>query len=199
MTHALLIIDVQSDFCTGGALAVPGGEEVVAPINAMMDAYPVRVLTQDWHPADHLSFASQHPDKAPMEMTEMAYGPQVLWPDHCVQGTPGAGFHPNLRTNDAHLVLRKGMTRTVDSYSAYFENDKTTPLGLDGWLRARGVEAVTVVGLAYDFCVAYSALDAARLGFQTTVLKSACRAIDLDGSAAAAEAQMIQAGIAVAT
>lgn len=198
MTAALIVIDVQVDFCPGGALAVPDGDAVVPEINALLPQYPVVVLTQDWHPADHLSFASQHPGQAPFETTEMPYGTQVLWPDHCVQDSPGAGFHPDLVTSPAALVQRKGMTRTIDSYSAFFENDRTTPTGLEGWLRTRGVTETTFVGLAYDFCVAYSALDAARLGFKTSVIESACRAIDLDGSRAAATEQMIAAGIHLA-
>ena len=195
MTRALLVIDVQVDFCTGGALAVPDGEAVVAPINAMMDAFSVVVLSQDWHPADHRSFASRHPGKAPYEMVDMPYGPQVLWPDHCVQGTAGAGFHPDLRTDAAALILRKGMNPEIDSYSAFFENDRSTATGLAGWLRDRGVTEVAVAGLAFDFCVNYSALDAARLGFAVRVIGHACRAIDLDGSRQAAAQAMVQAGV----
>ena len=192
---ALIVIDIQNDFCPGGALAVPGGDEIVAPINAMLEEFPVRVFTQDWHPADHTSFASQHTGHAPMEMIEMPYGPQVLWPDHCVQGTEGAAFHPDLRTDPADLIIRKGFRREIDSYSAFFENDRTTPTGLEGYLRTRGVGAVTVAGLATDFCVNYSALDAARLGFRVTVIESLCRAIDLDGSLDAARAAMAEAGV----
>ncbi|MCE8518510.1 bifunctional nicotinamidase/pyrazinamidase [Ruegeria pomeroyi] len=192
--HGLIVIDVQNDFCPGGALAVPEGDAVVAPINAMMADFDAVILTQDWHPAGHSSFASSHPDKAPFEMIDMAYGPQVLWPDHCVQGSPGAAFHPALRT-DADLILRKGFRAAIDSYSGFFENDRSTPTGLEGYLRSRGITRLTLVGLATDFCVQYSALDAARLGFAVEVRMQACRAIDLDGSLAAAVSAMKAAGI----
>lgn len=181
---ALIVIDVQNDFCSGGALAVPAGEEVVPLINAMLPDYGVRVFTQDWHPANHQSFASQHAGAAPFSTTEMPYGTQVLWPDHCIQGTTGAAFHPDLNTDPADLIIRKGFRPQIDSYSAFFENDLTTPTGLEGYLRTRGVQKVMLAGLATDFCVAYSALDAARLGFEVTVDLRACRAIDLDGSLA---------------
>ena len=194
MTHALIVIDVQNDFCPGGALAVPNGDEIVAPINAMMPDFDAVILTQDWHPAGHSSFASSHPGKAPYDLVEMPYGPQVLWPDHCVQGTPGAEFHPDLRT-DADLILRKGFRSAIDSYSAFFENDHTTPTGLEGYLRTRGIDRLTLVGLATDFCVHYSAVDAARLGFDVTVRTGACRAIDLDGSLAAAKQAMRDTGV----
>jgi nicotinamidase/pyrazinamidase len=197
-TEALIVIDVQTDFCAGGALAVAGGDQVVAPINALMDRFAVVALTQDWHPADHASFAANHPGAAPFSLTEMPYGPQVLWPSHCVQGSPGAAFHPDLRTDPAQLILRKGFRAAIDSYSAFFENDRTTPTGLQGWLDSRGIAAVTLVGLALDYCVAYSALDAVRLGLRTTVLTGACRAIDLDGSLDLALSQMRQAGVALA-
>lgn len=193
--HALIVIDVQNDFCPGGALAVAEGDAVVAPINALLGEFAVRVLTQDWHPAAHASFADNHPGAAPFSVTEMPYGPQVLWPRHCVQGTAGAAFHPGLRTDPADLVIRKGFRAEIDSYSAFFENDRTTPTGLDGYLRSRGVTRLTLAGLATDFCVAYSALDAARLGFDVTVRLDACRAIDLDGSLAAALAEMRAAGV----
>ncbi|EEX09211.1 pyrazinamidase/nicotinamidase [Ruegeria lacuscaerulensis ITI-1157] len=196
MTHALIVIDVQNDFCPGGALAVPNGDEIVAPINAMMPDFDAVILTQDWHPAGHSSFASSHPGKAPYDLVEMPYGPQILWPDHCVQGTPGAEFHPDLRT-DADLILRKGFRSAIDSYSAFFENDRTTPTGLEGYLRNRGIDRLTLVGLATDFCVHYSAVDAARLGFDVTVRTDACRAIDLDGSLAAAKQAMQTAGVAL--
>lgn len=182
--HGLIVIDVQNDFCTGGALAVPAGQEVVPLINAMLPDYGVRVFTQDWHPANHRSFASQHAGAAPFSTTEMPYGTQVLWPDHCIQGTTGAAFHPDLNTDPADLIIRKGFRPQIDSYSAFFENDLTTPTGLEGYLRNRGVQKVMLAGLATDFCVAYSALDAARLGFEVTVDLRACRAIDLDGSLA---------------
>jgi nicotinamidase/pyrazinamidase len=194
-SDALIVIDVQNDFCPGGALAVDAGDAVVAPINAMMDDFGVRVLTQDWHPEDHLSFADRHPGAAPFSMTKMAYGPQVLWPRHCVQGSRGAAFHPDLRTDPADLILRKGFRAGIDSYSAFFENDQSTPTGLQGYLRSRGVSSVTLAGLATDFCVAWSALDAARLGFVVTVDLAACRAIDLDGSLARALEEMRTAGV----
>ncbi|WP_171206692.1 bifunctional nicotinamidase/pyrazinamidase [Ruegeria sp. HKCCA0235A] len=196
MTHALLVIDVQNDFCPGGALAVAEGDEIVAPINAMMDEFDAVILTQDWHPAGHSSFASSHDGKNPFDLVEMPYGPQVLWPDHCVQGTRGAGFHPELRT-DGDLILRKGFRSAIDSYSAFFENDHQTPTGLKGYLDTRGINRLTLVGLATDYCVRYSAVDAARLGFDVTVRMGACRAIDMDGSLAAAEQAMRDAGVAL--
>ncbi|MCA0962840.1 bifunctional nicotinamidase/pyrazinamidase [Salipiger bermudensis] len=196
--HALVVIDVQNDFCPGGALAVTGGDEIVAPINAMMAEFDAVILTQDWHPAGHSSFASQHPGKVPLEMTEMPYGPQVLWPDHCVQGSMGAAFHPQLATDRAELIIRKGFRAGIDSYSAFFENDHETPTGLEGYLRTRGIERLTLVGLATDFCVNFSALDAARLGFEVTVHEAACRGIDLDGSLAAARKGMQEAGVTLA-
>ena len=197
MTHALLVIDVQNDFCPGGALAVSGGDEIVAGINALMQDFSAVILTQDWHAAGHSSFASSHAGKAPFEMTEMPYGPQVLWPDHCIQGSTGAAFHPDLRT-DADLILRKGYNPNIDSYSAFFENDHKTPTGLEGYLRTRGIENLTLVGLATDYCVAYSAIDAATLGFGVTVRTDLCRAIDLDGSLAASLAKMKAAGVRLA-
>ena len=196
--QALIVIDVQNDFCPGGALAVTEGDAVVPVINAMLDEFAVKVLTQDWHPANHASFAANHPGAAPFSMTEMPYGPQVLWPTHCVQGSTGAAFHPGLRTDPADLVIRKGFRSAIDSYSAFFENDRETPTGLAGYLRERGVEALYLAGLATDFCVAYSALDAVRLGFSATVLTDACRGIDLDGSLAAAMAGMAEAGVGFA-
>ncbi|MCB1397442.1 MAG: bifunctional nicotinamidase/pyrazinamidase [Rhodobacter sp.] len=195
--QALIVIDVQNDFCPGGALAVTEGDAVVPVINAMLDEFAVKVLTQDWHPANHASFAANHPGAAPFSMTEMPYGPQVLWPTHCVQGSTGAAFHPGLRTDPADLVIRKGFRSAIDSYSAFFENDRKTPTGLDGYLRARGVTDLVLTGLATDFCVAYSALDAARLGFAVTVRLEACRAIDLNGSLAAALDEMRKAGVAL--
>ncbi len=194
MSHALIIIDVQNDFCPGGALAVPEGDAVVPVINAMIPQFDAVVLTQDWHPAGHESFASSHPAKSPFDTVDMAYGAQVLWPDHCVQGSAGAAFHPDLRC-DADLILRKGFRREIDSYSAFFENDRTTPTGLDGYLRSRGISDLTLVGLATDFCVHYSAVDAAALGYSVTVDLPACRAIDLDGSLDAALAAMRAAGV----
>ena len=194
-TEALIVIDVQNDFCPGGALAVSEGNLIIPQINGLMGSFAVVVLTQDWHPANHASFAANHPDAAPYSMITMPYGSQVLWPTHCVQGTAGAEFHPDLRTDPAQLVIRKGFRASIDSYSAFFENDRTTSTGLDGYLRSRGVTILTLVGLATDFCVAYSALDAARLGFQVTVLEPACRAIDLNGSLASAKALLIAAGV----
>lgn len=194
MTHALIIIDVQNDFCPGGALAVAGGDEIVAGINAMIPDFEAVVLTQDWHPEGHSSFASQHAGKAPLDTTEMPYGTQVLWPDHCIQNTQGAEFHPDLRT-DADVVIRKGFRPGIDSYSAFFENDQTTRTGLTGYLRDRGITDVTFVGLATDFCVAWSAIDAAKEGFAATVRLDLCRAIDANGSLDAALAAMRDAGV----
>jgi nicotinamidase/pyrazinamidase len=193
-TQALIVIDLQNDFCPGGALAVAGGDEIVAPINALMDRFPVVVLTQDWHPKGHSSFAFSHAGAAPFSTVQMPYGEQTLWPDHCIQGTEGAAFHPALRT-DADVILRKGMNPAIDSYSAFFENDRATPTGLEGYLRTRGITALTLAGLATDFCVAYSAIEAARLGFTVTVRTDLCRAIDLGGSLAAMTAQMLEAGV----
>jgi nicotinamidase/pyrazinamidase len=197
-THALIVIDMQNDFCPGGALAVAGGDAIVAQINAMMADFPVVVLTQDWHPANHSSFAVNHPGTAPFTQIEMPYGPQTLWPAHCLQGSAGAAFHPDLVTTPADLVIRKGMNPDIDSYSAFFENDQVTPTGLAGYLRDRGVNALTFVGLALDFCVAWSAMDAARLGFGVTVIEGACRAIDLDGSLETARRAMRAAGVTLA-
>ncbi len=194
---ALIVIDVQNDFCTGGALAVPDGEAVVPLINAMLPDYGACILTQDWHPAGHSSFASQHAGKEPFGTVEMSYGTQVLWPDHCVQGTQGAEFHADLQTDAANMIIRKGFRRDIDSYSAFFENDRTTPTGLTGYLRTINVQKVTLAGLATDFCVAYSALDAARLGFDVTVDLRACRAIDLEGSLEHALSQMAQNSVRV--
>ena len=194
MTHALIVIDLQNDFCPGGALAVAGGDQIVAGVNAAMAQAGAVVLTQDWHPADHQSFASRH-GAAPYSLTQMPYGPQVLWPDHCVQGTDGAAFHPGLATDRADLVLRKGFRAGIDSYSAFFENDRSTVTGLDGYLRARGVSDLDLVGLATDFCVAWSALDARRLGYNVRVRLDLCRGIDLDGSMAAQVQAMRAAGV----
>ena len=193
-THALLVIDMQNDFCPGGALAVPGGDALVPGINALMDEFGPVILTQDWHPAGHSSFASSHAGKSPMETVEMPYGTQILWPDHCVQGSDGAQFVPGLRT-DGDLIIRKGFNPAIDSYSAFFENDHKTPTGLEGYLRTRGIERLTLVGLAFDFCVNFSALDAAKLGFGVTVRDDLCRAIDMNGSADAARAAMRDAGV----
>lgn len=194
-TEALIVIDMQNDFCPEGALAVAQGDAVIPQINALMDDFAVVVLTQDWHPDDHSSFAANHPGAAPFSSIELGYGSQVLWPTHCVQGTFGAAFHPDLRTDPAHLVVRKGFRAAIDSYSAFFENDRTTPTGLEGYLRGRGVEKITLVGLATDYCVAYSALDAARLGFEVVLRADLCRAIDLDGSLLSARTAAIAAGV----
>ncbi|MDX1546728.1 MAG: bifunctional nicotinamidase/pyrazinamidase [Rhodothermales bacterium] len=194
--QALLVIDVQNDFCPGGALAVPGGDAVVPVINALAERFDHVVLTQDWHPPGHRSFASAHPGKQPFETTEMTYGTQVLWPDHCVQGTPGAAFHPDLdAVVRAELILRKGFRPAIDSYSAFFENDHETPTGLAGYLRERGIRTLYLAGLATDFCVAWSALDGARLGFAVHVVEDAVRAIDTDGSLARAFSDLDAAGI----
>lgn len=193
--EALIVIDVQNDFCPGGALAVAGGDQIIPRINALMDEFQTVVFTQDWHPANHASFAANHPGAAPFSLTEMPYGPQVLWPVHCVQGTVGAAFHPALRTDPAQLVIRKGFRPGIDSYSAFFENDRQTATGLEGYLRNRGIARLVLVGLATDYCVAFSAVDAARLGFATTLLEGACRAIDLDGSLATARSETRAAGV----
>jgi nicotinamidase/pyrazinamidase len=194
---ALIVIDIQNDFCPGGALAVANGDAIIPRVNALMDEFSAVVLTQDWHPKGHSSFASSHSGKVPFESVTMAYGEQTLWPDHCVQGSDGAAFHPRLRTDPADLVIRKGFRPAIDSYSAFFENDRTTPTGLDGYLRSRGISSVTFVGLATDYCVAYSALDAARLGYRATVLLGACRGIDLGGSLARMTDEMRAAHVAL--
>lgn len=198
MPHALIVVDMQVDFCPGGALAVGGGDQLVTPINAMMGDFDAVILTQDWHPADHASFAANHPGAKPFDQVQMPYGPQVLWPAHCVIGTAGAGFHPDLEVTRADLILRKGFRPGIDSYSAFFENDHATPTGLAGYLRDRDLQQLSFVGLAHDFCVAWSALDAAKLGFRARVIEEACRAIDLDGSLAAARDAMRQAGVDLA-
>lgn len=196
--EALVVIDLQNDFCPGGALAVTGGDEIVPMVNAMAGEFRHVVLTQDWHPTGHSSFASTHPGRQPFETIDMAYGPQTLWPDHCVQGTPGGDFHPALAWTKAELVIRKGFRPGIDSYSAFFENDQTTPTGLAGYLRERGIAELTLIGLATDFCVAYSAIDAIREGFTATVKLDACRAIDLGGSLAAMTDKMTAAGVTLA-
>ena len=192
----LLVIDVQNDFCPGGALGVPGGDEVVAVINRLAPHFHHCVVTQDWHPADHLSFASNHAGRQPYETITLDYGEQVLWPDHCVQNTHGAAFHQDLATRGADLVLRKGFRPSIDSYSAFYENDRTTSTGLAGYLRSRGISRLFFAGLATDFCVAFSAIDGAREGFECTVIEDACRGIDLDGSMDAAWEQMADANVA---
>ncbi|MEO0390671.1 MAG: bifunctional nicotinamidase/pyrazinamidase [Pseudomonadota bacterium] len=195
MTHALIVIDVQNDFSPGGALAVPEGDQIVPGVNALMAQADAVILTQDWHPAGHSSFASSHAGHSPYDMIDMPYGPQVLWPDHCIQGTRGAAFHADLNTDRADMIVRKGYRPQIDSYSALFENDHTTPTGLDGYLRSRGITRLTMAGLATDFCVHFSAVDAAQAGFDVTVRTDLCRAIDLDGSLAAATDAMRAAGV----
>lgn len=195
MSQALIVIDLQQDFCPGGALAVADGDTIVPGVNTLMGEADAVVLTQDWHPAGHSSFASSHTGAAPFDVVEMPYGPQVLWPDHCIQGTTGAAFHPELQVDRADLIIRKGYNPQIDSYSAFFENDQSTPTGLEGYLRTRGIDAVVMVGLATDFCVNFSAVDAAKLGFKVRVRADLCRAIDLDGSLAAARRGMAEAGV----
>ena len=195
MSHALVVIDLQNDFCPGGALAVAGGDDIVPIVNRMIAENENVVLTQDWHPAGHSSFASTHDGRKPFETIDMPYGPQTLWPDHCVQGTKGAQFHPDLVWTRAEIIIRKGFRKTIDSYSAFFENDHKTPTGLGGYLKERGIGSITLVGLATDFCVAYSALDARKLGIEVTVELDACRGIDLGGSLAAMTARMQEAGV----
>jgi nicotinamidase/pyrazinamidase len=193
--RVLLVVDIQNDFCAGGALAVPQGEEVVPLINRLARRFAHVILTQDWHCEDHLSFASSHPGTKPMDQIELSYGKQVLWPDHCVQNTTGADFHPGLQIENCELIIRKGYRRDIDSYSAFFENDRHTPTGLTGYLRERGLTRLFIAGLATDFCVAYTALDARRLGFEVTVIENACRGIDTAGSLAKAWQEMSAAGV----
>ncbi|MEO9611974.1 MAG: bifunctional nicotinamidase/pyrazinamidase [Nitratireductor sp.] len=192
---ALLVIDLQNDFCPGGALAVTGGDEIVPVVNRLIETFDHVIMTQDWHPPRHSSFASEHAGKAPFETVDMPYGEQTLWPDHCLQGSDGAAFHAGLVWTKAELVVRKGFRREIDSYSAFFENDHETPTGLAGYLRERNIADLTMVGLATDFCVAYSALDAVQEGFSVKVVMEACRAIDLGGSLAAMTGMMKEAGV----
>ncbi|MCY1267267.1 nicotinamidase/pyrazinamidase [compost metagenome] len=193
----LLVTDVQNDFCSGGALAVPGGEDVVPAINRLADSFAHIILTQDWHPPGHLSFASSHQGRAPFETIQVSYGEQTLWPDHCVQGSHGAAFHPDLRLDRAELIIRKGYRAEIDSYSAFCENDRKTPTGLAGYLQERGLHRLFLSGLATDFCVLYSALDARRQGFDVVLLLDACRGLDIDGSLDEAVALMRRAGVEV--
>jgi nicotinamidase/pyrazinamidase len=193
----LIVVDVQNDFCPGGALAVAGGDEVIPAIHRMAPLFAHVVLTQDWHSPHHLSFASAHPGKNPFETIQVSYGAQTLWPDHCVQGTRGAEFYPDLDLPQAELILRKGFRPEIDSYSAFFENDRETATGLGGYLRDRELTRVFLCGLAYDFCVGYSALDARRLGFEATVVRDACREIDLKGSVKTMEERFAAAGVAL--
>jgi len=194
---ALLMIDIQNDFCPGGALAVADGDGVVGVVNEMQTDYPVLVLTQDWHPADHSSFASNHDGGEPFSMIKMPYGDQVLWPTHCLQGSKGAAFHEGLETNKADLIIRKGFRSHIDSYSAFYENDHTTQTGLAGYLRERDVANVVLTGLATDFCVYYSAIDAVKCGFEAKLVTKACRAIDMDGSLDSAMQAMKKAGVEI--
>lgn len=194
-TDALVIIDVQNDFCPRGRLAVPDGDAVVDPINRLSGLFEHCILTQDWHPPGHSSFAGSHEGAAPFSQVRMAYGDQTLWPEHCLQGTDGAEFHPGLRRDHVQLIIRKGYRRHVDSYSAFFENDRTTSTGLAGYLRERGFSRVFLAGLATDFCVAFSAVDARRMGFEAVLVEDACRGIDLAGSLASARATMREWGV----
>ncbi len=195
LSNALLVIDLQNDFCPNGALPVLEGNLIIQPINAEMDNFNIVVLTQDWHPTRHKSFASSYKNKKPFDTVEMFYGSQVLWPDHCIQGSMGARFHPNLNHEKADVIIRKGSNPAVDSYSAFFENDKVTPTGLHGYLRDHNVTDLTLAGLATDFCVAFSALDAAKLGYSVTVRLDMSRAIDNDGSLNSAIDKMSKAGV----
>ncbi len=194
-SDALLVIDVQNDFVDGGALAVPGGASIVPLVNRLIGAFQQVVVTQDWHPGGHASFASSHPGAKPFDVAQLPYGPQVLWPDHCVQGEAGAELHEELDVDSAFLILRKGANADIDSYSAFTEADGKTTTGLDALLKARGVKRIFACGLATDFCVAYSALDARAAGFETFVIDDACRAIDADGSLDAAWSKMNSAGV----
>lgn len=193
----LLVVDVQNDFCAGGSLAVPGGDEVVPVVNRLMDRFDNVILTQDWHPPEHLSFASSHRDKSPFDLVELSYGPQVLWPDHCVQGTPGAAFHRDLQVDRAQMVIRKGFRAEVDSYSAFMENDKQTTTGLAGCLTERGLRRVFVCGLATDVCVKSTALDARAACFNVVLIEAASRGIDKGGSMASSRAEMTAAGVSL--
>ena len=195
MKTALLVIDVQNDFCPAGALEVAGGNEIIPYINQEMAIHDCVVLTQDWHPKGHLSFASSHEGKNPLDLIKMPYGDQVLWPDHCLQGSKGADFHPELNIKQANAIIRKGSNPLIDSYSAFFENDRKTPTGLDGYFKSLEIENINLVGLATDFCVNYSAQDAANLGYKVSVLEKMCRAIDLNGSLAAAKSEMQNCGV----
>ena len=195
----LIVVDIQNDFCPDGALAVPRGDEVVPLVNRLAQRFSHVVLTQDWHPNRHESFASVHPGKKPFDVISLAYGPQVLWPDHCIQGSPGAEFHPDLQIPHAQLVLRKGHRRNIDSYSAFYENDHKTVTGLAGYLRERGLKRIVLAGLAFDFCVRYSAEDASREGFQVTVIEDACRGIDIDGSINQTRESLARSGIQMTT
>lgn len=194
-TDVLLVVDLQNDFCPGGALAVDRGDEVVPVINRLGTRFEHVILTQDWHPRGHISFASAHPDRKPYETADSPYGAQALWPDHCLQGTRGADFHPGLQLPQAELIVRKGFRRDIDSYSAFLENDHSTPTGLAGYLRERGLKRLFVCGLAYDFCVRHSAIDGTALDFECMVIEDACRAVRLPGSVEAADQAFLEAGV----
>lgn len=196
---ALIVVDVQNDFCPGGALAVPDGDAVIPVIQRIAPRFEHIVLTQDWHPPEHVSFASSYPGKKPFEVVARSGSEQRLWPDHCVQGTRGAELHPNLKLDRAELILRKGFRREMDSYSAFFENDHRTATGLAGYCRERGLQRMYLAGLAYDFCVGYSAIDARRCGFESVVIRDACRAIDVGGAVAAIEAAFARVGVRIAS
>lgn len=193
--RALIIVDVQNDFCPGGALAVPEGDMVIEPINEMMSSFDCIVQTQDWHPEDHLSFASNHDGKSAYDTVDMKYGEQVLWPDHCVQGTEGAMFHKDVKNKPSQLIIRKGFRREIDSYSAFFENDQSTVTGLHGYLQARGIKELFVAGLATDFCVKWTALDGRKLGYKVNLVTDAVKGIDIDGSVDAAMEEMKEAEV----
>ena len=195
MKTALLVIDVQNDFCPGGALQVAGGNEIIPGINQEMTKYDYIILTQDWHPKGHSSFATSHYGGKPLDVIEMPYGDQVLWPDHCVQGSYGAEFHSELNTARANAVIRKGSNPLIDSYSAFFENDRKTPTGLHGYFRSLEIKKINLVGLATDFCVNYSAQDAAKLGYKVSVFEKMCRSIDINGSLALARTEMRECGV----
>lgn len=192
---ALIIVDVQNDFCPGGALAVPDGDKIIKPINKLTGSFDCIVQTQDWHPADHLSFASNHEGRTPYDTVQMKYGEQVLWPDHCVQGSQGAEFHKDLKNKPSQLIIRKGFRRKIDSYSAFFENDQSTVTGLHGYLQARGVNELFVAGLATDFCVKWTALDGRKLGYKVNLITDAIKGIDIEGSVDAAMKEMKEAGV----
>lgn len=192
--EALLIVDVQNDFCPGGALEVPNGDEVVAPINKLAQTFDIVLQTQDWHPSGHSSFASSHEGKDPFDTIEMPYGQQVLWPDHCVQGSEGADFHPDLQTDRSQLIIRKGFRKEIDSYSAFYENDDKTSTGLTGYLKERNIQKLYAVGLATDFCVKWSVLDGIKEGFDLAVVEDAVKGIDIEGSVDQAWKEMLDAG-----
>jgi len=195
--EVLIVVDIQNDFCPNGALAVPEGDAIVPVVNWLAREFAHVILTQDWHPRGHGSFASSHPGRQPFDTIELSYGQQILWPDHCVQGTAGAAFHPGLDVPHAELVIRKGFRSAIDSYSAFRENDRGTPTGLAGYLKERGFERITLCGLATDFCVLYSAIDGREAGFDVSLATNACRGIDVDGSLARAMRQMSEAGVRV--